>query len=97
VHWRIYERGMEFGWLFVIIFSVLVILGIIHLINLLSGGNGARRQRELPLDIIKRRYAEGEITKGEFEEMKHDILTRTGRDRSSLNQSRKRHRRDQQD
>lgn len=44
MHWRIYERGMEFGWLFVIIFSVLVMLGIIHLSNLLSGGKGARQQ-----------------------------------------------------
>jgi len=74
MHWRIYERGMEFGWLFVIIFSVLVMLGILHLINLLSGGKGARQQGESPLDIIKRRYAKGEITKEEFEKMKHDIL-----------------------
>ncbi len=73
MHWRIYERGMEFGWLFVIIFSVLVMLGIIHLINLFSGGKGARRQGESPLDIIKRRYAKGEITKDDFEKMKRAL------------------------
>ncbi len=73
MHWRIYERGMEFGWLFVIIFSVLVMLGIIHLINLFSGGKGARRQGEPPLDILKRRYAKGEITKDDFEKMKRAL------------------------
>ncbi len=73
MHWRIYERGMEFGWLFIIIFSVLVILGIVHLINLLSGEKGARQQGESPLDIIKRRYAKGEITKDDFEKMKRDL------------------------
>lgn len=29
--------------------------------------------RETPLDIIKRRYAEGQITKEEFESMKKDL------------------------
>ena len=74
MHWRIYERGMEFGWFFVIIFLVLIVLGIKHLINLVSGGKGTGEQGESPLDIIKKRYATGEITKEEFEKMKQDIL-----------------------
>ncbi len=71
MHLRIVERGMEFGWLFILIFAVLVILGIVHVVNLLSG----RREKhgESPIHILKRRYAKGEITKEEFEEMKDEI------------------------
>ena len=73
MHWRIYERGMEFGWLFVIIFSVLVILGIIHLINLIGNSRRKGTYGESPLHVLKRRYAKGEITKEDFEKMKRDL------------------------
>ncbi|MBI5025982.1 MAG: SHOCT domain-containing protein [Nitrospirae bacterium] len=73
MYWRIYERGMEFGWLFIIIFSVLVILGIVHLVILVSGRKKKGTYGESPLHIIKRRYAKGEITKEEFENMKRDL------------------------
>jgi putative membrane protein len=65
---------MEFGWLFIIIFSVLIILGILHLVNLTTARQRKRPSEESPLHILKRRYAKGEITKEEFEKMKHDIL-----------------------
>lgn len=65
---------MEFGWLFVIIFAALVILGIIHLISLISGGKGTEPLEASPIDIIKRRYAKGEITREDFQRMKSDLL-----------------------
>lgn len=34
MYWRIYEWGMEFGWLYIIIFTILIIPVIIHLVNL---------------------------------------------------------------
>jgi len=75
---RIVERGMEFGWLFILIFAVLIIFGIVHVLNLVTGRKG--RHGESPIHILKRRYAKGEITKEEFEKMKdeitHDICRR---------------------
>ena len=48
---------MEFGWLFIIIFSVLIILDIIHLVNLVSSRKKKGTYGESPLHILKRRYA----------------------------------------
>jgi len=68
--------GMWFGWIFWI--------GIIALVIwLLVNKNSRNREyyqknlpiplQESPLDIIKTRYAKGEITKEQFEEMKKDL------------------------
>jgi putative membrane protein len=73
MHWRIVERGMEFGWLFIVIFSILIILGIFQLVNMLSRSRSRETRGESPLHILKRRYAKGEITKKEFESMKDEI------------------------
>lgn len=67
-----YGWGMGFGWMFVVIFWVLVIIGIVYLITLAAGGK-KRASEESPLDILKRRYAKGEITREEFEKMKEDL------------------------
>ncbi len=71
MHWRIVERGMEFGWLFIVIFSILIVLGIAHLINLVMGSKKA--PKESPLHILKKRYAKGEITREEFVKMRDDL------------------------
>ena len=73
MHWRMVERGMEFGWLFIVIFSIFIVLGVIHLVNLISTGRGRETHGESPLHILKRRYAKGEITREEFEKMKDEI------------------------
>jgi putative membrane protein len=73
MHWRMVERGMEFGWLFIAIFSVFIVLGVIHLVNLISSSRGRETHRESPLHILKRRYAKGEITEEEFEKMKDEL------------------------
>ena len=54
----------------------LVIAGVVWLVVTLlkkSGGAIGSSPRETPLDILKARYAKGEITKEQFEEMKKDI------------------------
>ncbi len=73
--WGNYGWGMGFGWVFMVLFWVLVILGIIYLIQLIARGS-KKENAETALDILKKRYARGEITKEEFEKIKDD-LTKT--------------------
>ncbi len=72
MHWGDYGWGMGFGWIFMIIFWGLVILGIVYLIQVVSKGT-KKEDTETPLDILKKRYARGEITKEEYERMKDDL------------------------
>ncbi len=69
--------GMLFGGLMMVVFSVLVIAGIIWLIVTLARGGqtniGMSPAGQTPLDILKARYAKGEITKEQFDSMKHDL------------------------
>ena len=52
---------------------VVVIVLIIYFVTQTSKGNGEKKSQETPLDILKKRYAKGEITREEYERMKHDI------------------------
>lgn len=75
-----YGYGMGYGtWgILGLIFWVLVIIGLVLLIKYLweggGIGGGAKREQESALEILKRRYARGEINKEEFEEKKKDLL-----------------------
>ena len=53
-----------------IIFWILVIAGIVLLIKYLIEGRGGQ---ESALEILKKRYARGEINREEFEEKKKDM------------------------
>ena len=65
--------GWSFMWIFMLLFWVLVILGIFALIRWLAQG-GESRNGGRALNILKERYAKGEIDKKEFEERKKDLL-----------------------
>jgi putative membrane protein len=70
-----YGSGMGYGMGFLgLIFWILVIIGLVLLIKYLWEGGQGRREQESALEILKKKYARGEISKEEFEEKKKDML-----------------------
>ncbi|OPY76027.1 SHOCT domain-containing protein [Syntrophorhabdus aromaticivorans] len=61
-----------FGPIIMIVFWILIILGIGYLIRTFSGSRRGGVE-DSALDIVKKRYARGEITKEEFEKLKDDL------------------------
>lgn len=71
--------GFGFGWIFMVLFWGLVIWAIVSLVRGVSGGgccghHGRQGHRDGDaLDILRERYAKGEISKDDFEKMKGDL------------------------
>jgi len=65
--------GWGLGWIFMIVFWGLLIAGLIFLIRWLVGMTRLKKDEESALDILKKRYARGEIDQEEFEKKKKDI------------------------
>ena len=86
--WQGYGYGMMgpwmmggFGWgwfmpVFMILCWGLIIWGIVALVRGVASPDGieSSRQADSALEILKRRYARGEISKEEFEEKKKDLI-----------------------
>lgn len=82
-----FDPGYMHGWgmggysmVFMVLFWVVLIAGVVLLVRYLMtstrGVSGtAKDERSNALDILKERYARGEIDKEEFEEKKKDILS----------------------
>ncbi|MEK7487727.1 MAG: SHOCT domain-containing protein [Patescibacteria group bacterium] len=75
-----YEGSSMMGWgfgggLFMLIWWAIIIAGIVLLVRWVAGQTkGAHGGHDkTPLDILKERYAKGEINKEEFEAKKKDL------------------------
>jgi putative membrane protein len=69
--------GFGWGWLplLVIVFWGLVIWGIVAAVRSANSRRGCDTSTtESALEVLKRRYAQGEIKKKEYEEKKRDLL-----------------------
>lgn len=67
--------GMGLGWIFMLLFLTLIIMGIFVMVKWLSGGSvgTAGSAQKTALDILKERYARGEIEQEEYQLKKHDL------------------------
>ncbi len=75
--WGYGFAGDWLGWLgpvLMIVFWVLVIVALVFLIRWLFLRSDPPNQQNSALDILKVRYARGETSKEEFEQMKQDLL-----------------------
>ena len=71
--WGAWHWGMGFGWIFAILFWVLVLVAVVAVAKWLSSSIARPGASTRPLDILKERYARGEITRDEYEQMRRDI------------------------
>jgi putative membrane protein len=72
-YWDNWHFGMGFGWIFAVLFWVVILIGIAALVWWLFPKRGGLGSQDRPLDILKRRYARGELTREEYEQMRRDI------------------------
>jgi putative membrane protein len=72
---------MIFGGLFMLVFwggiIALIVWGVKKLVERSSGSTSVERPD--PLDIAKERYAKGEISKEQFDQIKKDLLSDSSR------------------
>jgi putative membrane protein len=74
--WGGYGMGWGiFGALHMLLWWILIILGIVVLVKWLFGGTGgsAQGRENRALEVLKERYARGEIGKDEFDQKKRDL------------------------
>lgn len=65
-----------YGWFLMVLWWAFIIVAIVALIRWISSqGNGQDGASKTPLDILKERYARGEIDKKEFEQKKRDLIS----------------------
>lgn len=64
---------MWFVWIFGVIIIGLIIWAVIFVVNKSQNNSQSLPSGETPLEILRRRYAKGEITDEEFNEKKKNL------------------------
>ncbi|HEV2438554.1 MAG TPA: SHOCT domain-containing protein [bacterium] len=71
----LYELGpdrvwgaMLMGWIWMLVVAAAIFAGIV-----LIARAAARRPSEQPVDVLRKRYAAGELTREQFEKMKRNV------------------------
>lgn len=79
--WRMMQPGGSFGafgWVLGLIFFMLLMAGLVALVKWYSKDdndeNSGKGVLNKPLEILKERYAKGEISSREFEKIKKEIV-----------------------
>ncbi len=67
MHWE-YGMGFGMGWIWIVFLVIITVLAL----NLL-GRQGKNSDTKSALDILKERYAKGEIDKEEFDQKRKDL------------------------
>jgi putative membrane protein len=66
-----------FGWIMMVLFWGAVICLVVWLVNQNKNSNNHinnQSERKTPQEILKERYAKGEITKKDFDEIKRNLM-----------------------
>ncbi|MFQ5798668.1 MAG: SHOCT domain-containing protein [Bacteroidota bacterium] len=71
MHWGDWMMG---GWIYMVLFWAVIIAGVVFFIKWAAGEKKFESREDSPLEILKRRYARGEINKEEFELKKKELL-----------------------
>lgn len=71
MHWMNGSGGyMWFGWIFWLILLGVIVWAVVTIINKNQTGTGNNQLGESSIDILKKRFAKGEITKEQYDQMK---------------------------
>jgi putative membrane protein len=76
MHWINAGGGyMWFGWIFWLMLVGVIVWAVITIVNRPQGRAQNTQPGESAIDILKKRFAKGEVTKDQYEEMKNTLKT----------------------